>query len=206
MRRSLGLSPLLLVILCCAVLIGAFTYGYLYVIKPLNDDIAENQSKITNTKLQVQLKQAQLKQVQDVNIQQLLATVPNNNQFDHYLMILNDVAANSRCRIRSIEAADKTGSDDASNTSLQVPSSVTSSQHTLKVTANHFSDMMAFIHGLETLNRLTDVTALQFSGSKKGPVSFTVTIVTFYDSNMSGLETPKVNVPFINSANKKTPF
>ena len=194
MKRPLGMSPVLLVILCIAIVFAGLAYGYLYLIKPLNEDISTMKTKINNNQLQLQIKQNQMKIAQGLDIDALLANVPNDKDFAPYLILLEDMAKDSKCKITNItpgemeKESDPTSSDQtttSTNSTSTSSSGTPSSTYTLDVNAKSFSAMQAFIHKLESSERITYLNALHFTG--ENAINFSVTLSIFYDTSMKNL-------------------
>lgn len=230
MKRPFGLSPVLLIILCAVVILGGFSYLYIYLIKPISADTAALNLQIQQTQSQLAQKQAQLQQAKKIHIDSLLTQLPTNEDLDQYLMLINREANNFSIKILTFgpnqttngvgTPAPTTGQTTNNSTASSTTSTSTgtnaqtqpaavaglqSSTYVLTGTAQSFSDLSQFIHMLETQNRITYIQALNFTGTMNA-VSFSLTLQLFYDPSLKVLGTSKDALPYTSSAHKSSPF
>jgi type IV pilus assembly protein PilO len=228
MKRQFGLNPILLIALCCFILFGGLGYIYLYLINPLDSQIATIQTQIQSTQSQIQMKQNQLIEAKQIDVNKLLDKLPTNKDVAQYLMLIDHKATDSHCEILSLApsqgATGSTGSPDqganaststnsttgattqtSNQTSSESATSLPSSTFDLSGSASSFSDLNTFIHTLENLSRITFVQALHFTGSQGSGISFSLTLTVFYDPSLKVLGISENEMPYILSAHKTSP-
>ncbi len=226
MKRPFGLHPVLLFVLCMAIILGGFSYLYLDVINPLSSKVSVIQSQISQTESQLLIKKAQIKSASQIDVNPLLLALPSDEEFGQYLMRVSAQASSSQCTIQSFgpsqsgptqgapigqPAQPSNGAKNpASSSNGSAPSSGSSGlqsvSYDLTGTAPNFDAMKTFLHSMEHLNRLTYVDALHFTGGSGGPVSFSLTVTIFYDPNLKDLGPSNQDLPYVSPAHKTSPF
>ncbi|WEG11465.1 hypothetical protein PU629_15025 [Pullulanibacillus sp. KACC 23026] len=218
MKRPFGISPLLLVILGCVIVIGGLAYSYLYLINPLNEQIQAVNLQIGQKETQLQTLQTNTKEAKQLDKDLLLSHIPASVEFGQFLIRLNDNATAAHCQLTSVTPSNSvsgnstTAADTSSSTAsatgavTQLPSGIPSSTYDIVGSATSFSDMQAFIHSLETMDRYAYVEAIHFTSNEKGSIPFTLTVTTFYDPKFKALGTSRYDLGYLPPANKKSPF
>lgn len=212
MSRRSGISPLLLIIFCGVIIIGAGMYTYMLWVYPMTSHIQQNKQQAQMIKNQVLIKAAQVKQAEGINVDALIKQVPGSDHYDNYLMLLDDLASATNNKLLSINAnsGGGTSSSGGSTASTSSSSKINSMTLDLNITAPNFSAMRQFINRLENDTRISRIDKLDFSAPHlpKSPITYTISVTIYDDPHAVQLDHGQglVHDAFFGPAGKTNPF